>query len=320
QQVERIDKDSPGTVGVYVKRLDNGETLSYGADRFWYLGSTVKVPIAITVLQQVDADQLKLNDRRVLQEGDRIEAGRLVWNRAGTPVPVDELLKRMLGESDNTAANMLIRTVGEERFNDVAQKAMGADRVHRLTTLAAVRYDVYAEVHPDARKLSNDQLVRIASAPLGPGRIDALRNAMGMKATDLKVRTIDDAYDRYYRAGLNAATLEGYGAMLEKLVRGELLSPASTQRLFKEMKIDIFTNYRLQAGLPRSVKFVHKTGTQYRRACHAGVIEPQNGGAHAIVVATCAADIDEQKAAGVVFERIGRAISQTVLADGVAAR
>ncbi|RYF30222.1 MAG: serine hydrolase, partial [Comamonadaceae bacterium] len=132
QQVERIDKDSPGTVGVYVKRLDNGETLSYGADRFWYLGSTVKVPIAITVLQQVDAGKLKLNDRRVLQEGDRIEAGRLVWNRAGTPVPVDELLKRMLGESHNTAANMLIRTVGEERFNDVAQKAMGADRVHRL--------------------------------------------------------------------------------------------------------------------------------------------------------------------------------------------
>ncbi len=320
QQVERIDKDSPGSLGVYVKRLDNGETLDYGGDRFWYLGSTVKVPVAITVLQQVDAGKLKLSDRKVLEERDRIEAGRLVWNRAGSAVPIDELLKRMLGESDNTAANTLIRTVGEDNFNETARSSMGASRVHRLTTLAQVRYDVYAEVHPDARKLSNDQLVRIASAPLGPGRVDALRNAMGLKTSDLKSKTIDEAYDRYYQAGLNAATLEGYGGMLEKLVRGELLSPQSTQRLFKEMKIDIFTNYRLQAGLPRSVKFVHKTGTQYRRACHAGVIEPQDKGAHAIVVATCAADIDEQRDAGKVFERVGRAISQTVLAQGVAAR
>jgi beta-lactamase class A len=81
------------------------------------------------------------------------------------------------------------------------------------------------------------------------------------------------------------------------------------------MKIDIFTNYRLQAGLPRSAKFIHKTGTQHRRACHSGVINPQNGGADAIVVVTCAADLDEQREAGKVFERVGRAITKTVLAD-----
>ena len=59
QQVERIDQASPGSLGVYVKRLDTGETMAYGADRFWYLGSTVKVPVAIAVLQQVDAGTLK---------------------------------------------------------------------------------------------------------------------------------------------------------------------------------------------------------------------------------------------------------------------
>ena len=71
------------------------------------------------------------------------------------------------------------------------------------------------------------------------------------------------------------------------------------------------------AGLlrcPKTGGFIHKTGTLYQRACHAGVISPEGGGARAIVVAACTADLDEQQAAGPVLTRVGRAISETVLA------
>ncbi|MET0540874.1 MAG: serine hydrolase [Variovorax sp.] len=320
QEIERIDRASPGSLGVYVKRLDDDTVLSHGADRMWYLGSTVKVVVAIAVLQEVDAGRLKLADTLVLQETDRIEAGPLVRERVGRKITIDELLKRMLGDSDNTAANMLIRAVGDERLQATAKAAMGERALRQLTSLAQVRFDVYAEIHPDARKLSNGRLVEIAAAPLGPKRVEALRQALDVPRSSLKAKTIDEAYARYYEKQLNAATLEGYGDMLEKLVKGKLLKPASNERLFTDMKIRIFTNYRLQAGLPRSVSFIHKTGTQYRRACHAGVINPQDGGAHAIVVATCAADIDEQHDAGKVFEQVGRAISRTLLAEQAAAR
>ncbi|RYY81704.1 MAG: serine hydrolase, partial [Comamonadaceae bacterium] len=239
QEVERIDRASPGTLGVYVKRLDDGTTLDYGGDRKWYLGSTVKVAVAITVLQQVDAGQMKLGDTLVLQETDRIEAGPLVRQKVGSRLTVDELLRRMLGDSDNTAANMLIRAVGEERLNATAKAAMGDGAMQRLTTLAQVRYDVYAEIHPDARKLSNDQLVRVAAAPMGAQRVEALRQALGVPRASLKAKSIGEAYDRYYEKQLNTATLEGYGAMLEQLVRGKLLKPASMERLFTDMKIRI---------------------------------------------------------------------------------
>jgi beta-lactamase class A len=131
---------------------------------------------------------------------------------------------------------------------------------------------------------------------------------------------MDEAYARYYAKKANSATLEGYGAMLEKLVRGQLLSPAGTRRMFSDMKLGIFTNYRLQAGLPRDVPFVHKTGTQHRTACHAGVIDPEHGGADAIVVVTCAADVDEQHEAGRIFEQVGRAITRTMLGERGARR
>lgn len=318
REVERIDRESPGTLGVYVKRLKDGETYSHNAQQPWYLGSTVKVFVAIAVLQQVDAGKLRLNDKLLLQDSDRIEAGPLVWEKTGTAFTVDSLLKRMLVDSDNTASNMLIRTVGEERLNDSAKAAMGpkhAKEFQKITSLAQVRYDVYAEIHPNARKLSNQQLVTIAAAPLGPKRVEAVRLALNLQPGDLQARTIEEAYARYYRQRSNTMSLEAYGDMLETLVKGKLLSPQSTQRMFTDMKVAIFTNYRLQAGLPRSVPFIHKTGTQYQTACHVGVMNPQNGGADAIVVTTCAAGLDEQKEAGKVFERVGRAITQTVLKD-----
>ena len=301
---------------MYVKRLKDGTTYSHGADQPWYLGSTVKVFVAIAVLQQVDAERLKLTDKLHLQDSDRIEAGPLVWEKTGASFTVQSLLKRMVVDSDNTASNMLIRTVGEGRVNDSAQAAMGATHAKaplRITSLAQVRYDVYAELHPSARQLSNQQLVTIAAAPMGPQRVEAVRQALNLKPSDLQAKTIDEAYDRYYQRASNTVSLDAYGDMLEALVKGKLLSAKSQQVLFTDMKIAIFTNYRLQAGLPKSVPFIHKTGTQYQRACHVGVMNPQNNGADAIVVATCAAGLDEQKEAGKVFERIGRALTQTVL-------
>lgn len=314
-QIERIDRESPGTLGVYVKDLASGETLSHGASEFWYLGSTTKVLVAIAVLQAVDAGRLRLADRLVIADADRIEASQVVWQPLGTRYPIDELLRRMLFDSDNTAANMLIRSVGIERVNETARAALGTSGFRELTDFARVRQDVYAEIHPDAGRLRGDPLVRIAAAPLGPARVEAVRRALGKPAAELSAKTIDEAYARYYRTLRNSATLEAYAAMLEKLVEGELLSPASTARLFTLMKLGNFTNYRLQAGLPRSVPFIHKTGTQYLRACHAGVIRPADGGRRGIVVAACTADLDEQHAAGQVLERVGRALAETMLAN-----
>jgi beta-lactamase class A len=312
--VERIDGETPGRLGVYVRELGSGETMSHGGNDFWYLGSTAKVLVAIAVLQQADAGTLQLGESVALTERDRIEAGQLVWQAVGTRYSVDALLKRMLGDSDNTAANMLIRRVGVERLNESARAALGSVGFQELTDFAAIRRDVYAEIHPDARRLGNDALVRIAAAPMGPARVEAVRRALGKQPAELDADSIGEAYDRYYRTQRNAATLEAYAGMLERLVRGELLSPASTERLFQHMKIGIYTNYRLQAGLPRSVTFIHKTGTQYLRACHAGVISPEAGGAKAIVVAACTAELDEQREAGTVLKRVGEAISATVLA------
>jgi beta-lactamase class A len=316
QQVERLDRATPGTLGVYVKRLDSGATFEHGADAPWYLGSTAKLPIAIAVLQQVDANRLRLDDSLRLQDADKVDgSGALVWNKPGTAYRVDDLLARMMGDSDNTAANLLVRGIGLDTVNRSASQTLGSGQAFAgLTDFTQIRRDVYAELHPDARGLTNRQLVEVAAAPIGPRRVDAVRRALRLAPGALQQTDIGQAYALYYATGRNSATLRAYGQLLERLVRGELLSPPATARLFIAMKFETRGNYRLEAGLPSRVRFIHKTGTQYQRACHMGVVDPQDGGAKAVVIAACAAGLDEQRAAGRLFEEVGRAISRTALA------
>lgn len=315
ERIDRIERDTPGELGVYVKRLDNGETFAHRADQPWYLASSAKLVVAITVLQDVEQGRLRADQSLTLQESDKVDgSGAVVWQANGTRHSVDDLLQRMLMESDNTAANMLIRTVGADRLNQNAQKLLGAG-TGRLIDFTEVRRAVYSEFTPRARDLPNTALVRVAGAPMGPKRVQALARALDVDADTFQVRTMDEAYDRYYRQQFNTATLSGYGGMLERLVRGELVKPPQLQALYKDLKFDTYDAYRLEAGLPRTVRFIHKTGTQLHRACHMGVIDPQDGGRNAIVVATCAQGLDEQKEAGKAFEAVGRAITQTVLAD-----
>lgn len=317
RELERIDRATPGRLGVYVKRLDTGERLEYQARRRWYLSSSAKLPIALTVLDEVQAGRRSLGERMRLLPTDKIDgSGRVVWQPDGSSFEVGELLHDMLMDSDNTAANMLVRLVGVDRLNAHARALMGAREVGRLTDFTEVRRRVYGELHPKAATLSNRQLLEIAGAPLGRARVERFRRQLGLSRAQLKQPTIEAAYARYYASGLNQASLVGYGAMLESLVSGRLLSPALMQQLYDDLKFGSYDAYRLEAGLPKTVRFIHKTGTQLERACHMGVIDPQDGGRRAIIVAACAEGLDESKEAGVAFRRIGEAITRTVLRAG----
>lgn len=312
QELRRIDEAAPGKLGVYLKHLGEEAELRYDAERFWYLGSAVKVPIAIAVLQGVDDGELDLEQRLTLETEDKVDgSGDLVWQDSGVDYSLRDLLKEMLIESDNTAANMLIRLVGEDELNARTRKSMDGD-FEAITTFTQVRRDVYGEVHPDAARLDNMQLVELASAPFSKPRYEAVANVLNLQPEQLKAASMEEAYERYYARNLNASSLVAYGAMLEKLVRGELLSAPSRVLLYGDMKLDSYDNYRLEAGLPEDVPFIQKTGTQLERACHVGVIEPQDE-TRAIIVVACAEALDEGTEAGALFEQVGQAITKALL-------
>ncbi|WP_244154100.1 serine hydrolase [Phytopseudomonas straminea] len=311
ERLRELDEASPGQLGVYLLRTADGSELSHHAERSWYLASATKAAIAIAVLQEVDDGKLQLDQPITLEEGDRVDgSGGLVWEDAGSRYSVGELLREMLQESDNTAADMLIRAAGLERINERITAAAGGD-FGKVTRLLDVRRDLYGQLHSDARSIENRQIVEIAAAPLGPQRVEAVANALDMKPEQLETRDIDQAYRRYYESGLNSATLVAYGQLLGKLAKGELLSRPSTELLYDIMGLDSYEAYRLEAGLSEQLPFIQKTGTQRGRACHMGIANPE--GEDALVILACAEALDEDAEAGKLFERVGEAIQELVL-------
>jgi beta-lactamase class A len=88
---------------VYTQQQD----LSFSA------ASLIKLPIAVAVYQLASAEALSLDTPLVMQAEDIVGgSGSLQYEPAGTAYTIRELCARMISDSDNTAANMLVEYIG----------------------------------------------------------------------------------------------------------------------------------------------------------------------------------------------------------------
>jgi beta-lactamase class A len=314
-QLARIDEDTAGAVGVFVHHLGDGGRVAHAADRPWYLSSTVKVPVAIAVLQSVEQRELSLDDQVVLQQSDFVDgAGDIIWQEPGTRYSVATLIEKSIVDSDSTATDMLVRLIGEDTLNARIAEWLPDGGFGPITTILQVRYDAYGELHPGVAGLDNMELVKLRNADAGAPRLAALVEALGVPASELKMGSIDEAFERYYGGPKNSATLLAFGTLLEKLVRRELLSDAHTELLLGHMRGITTGDRRISAGLPRGTRFAQKTGTQLARACNMGVIDAD--GDAPIVIAACVEKYDALPDAERAFQAIGEALGEHVLSSG----
>lgn len=309
REIARIDADTPGDMGVYVKKLSDGSRLSYQADRKWYLASTVKVPIAVAVLQKHDAGALSLKKQLTLKRSDFVDgSGPMNWKEPGARVSIRYLLENMLKQSDSTAADMLLRQVGEAELNRRLKTWVADSGFGPITTLLQVRRDAYGEAHPRARVLSNMQYIELKKFKEPHERLAALAAMIGVPPKSLLVGSLEEAFERYYSRGLNSGTLEAFGQMLEKIEKGELLSASSTRLLLEHMEKMTTGEKRIKAGLPIGTRFAQKTGTQMRRMCNAGIASAPAGETY--VIAACFEKFDDALEAEEGMRRLGQALAR----------
>lgn len=314
KDIKAIDDEFEGSLGVYVKHLGDGRDIRHRIDRDWYFASTIKIPLAIAVMQLAEAGQLSLDEELTLKKSDYVDgSGALLWVNPGARYTLAELIGHSTENSDSTATDMLIRAIGEERFNHRIREHMAAEGFGPITTIVQVRRDAYAEIHPNARNLTNLDFIDLRTADSHEQRFTALLDKLGIDREQARADSIREAFERYYRRGLNAGRLDSMGRLLERLVRGELLDEDNTEKLLDHM-IQVTTgDDRIKAGLPADTVFAHKTGTQVARACNVGVIHPRSK-TNAVVVAACAEDFDRIADAEQAFASLGRAIHRAGLA------
>lgn len=117
---ELITYEAKGDVSIYFEYLKTGANIAVQKDARFWPASLLKLPVAMAVAKLVEEGAWDWDDTLILGEEDRDgEFGALYKQPAGTKLSVEELVRRMLIDSDNTAYRLLFRKVGAEQINDI---------------------------------------------------------------------------------------------------------------------------------------------------------------------------------------------------------
>jgi beta-lactamase class A len=272
-QINRLGRQFDGRVGIAVKSVDDGWSVGWKADELYPQQSVSKLWVSIAALDAVDKGRVRLDDQITLTRGDLTlfhqPIAALISRNGAHTTTLAELMVKAITTSDNTANDKLMRSVG------------GPEAVRALIRnkqLGAIRF------YNGERALQS----RIAGLIWSPSY--SIGNAFYQARDALPLSVRRAAFDRYVEDPFDGAAPSAIVNALARLKRGELLSPASTQRLLYIMANTHTGPNRLKGGLQAGWSLSHKTGTgQVLGAWQAGyndigILTAPDGKSYAVAV------------------------------------
>jgi len=134
-QLRAIAAESKGSLSIACSLP--GSTLDCNLNEHAHppMQSVFKLPLAIAVLQQVESGKLELNTKIHFAPKDRIlprthSPLQDRYPRAGVDVEARELIELSITQSDNTAADLLLKTIGGPEAVNRSMHALGIDAFH----------------------------------------------------------------------------------------------------------------------------------------------------------------------------------------------
>jgi N-acetylated-alpha-linked acidic dipeptidase len=125
----------PGSVSLFAKNLDTGETFGLEPDRRVRSASTIKVPILIEAHAQVAEGRLAWTDRLTLTADQKAQgAGVLRELSDGVDLTFGDAVRLMILISDNTATNMVL----DRLTSDAVNARMEAIGLHATRSLKKI--------------------------------------------------------------------------------------------------------------------------------------------------------------------------------------
>ena len=242
-RISALGRSFDGIAGISVVSLNENWQADYNATRLFPQQSCSKLWVAITTMDAVDKGRVRLDDRVTLRRDDLTLFHQPISAKilgGGHTTTLGSLLFTAITESDNTANDKLMRSIG------------GPDAVRAMIEakgLGSIRF------YDGERALQSKIAGLIWSQSYSIG--DAFYKARG--ALPLSVRR--SSFERYIADPYDGAAPHAVALALARLKRGELLSPASTTRLLATMGSTKTGGMRVRAALKPGWKWSHKTGT-----------------------------------------------------------
>lgn len=243
-EIQRLAAISHGTVGVALIHLETGRSLYYNKGERFPMASTFKVPVAVEVLHRVDAGDFTLDSMITLTPGDlHPGSGTLtnLFNHPGVSLSVRNLMELMLRISDNSAADLMLRTAGGSDAVNARLKALG---------VSGVRVD-----RPTVRLIADYiGIPTLKTDDVPPEQFRALSRAVPDSINQIAANEFEDD-------PRDTSTPEGMAQLLQAVWQGKALSSGSTDILIDIMRRCLTGGARIKGILPPNTVVAHKTGS-----------------------------------------------------------
>ncbi|MGH8182611.1 MAG: serine hydrolase, partial [Rhodanobacteraceae bacterium] len=108
-----LERVHGGRLGVAIFDTDSGRRIAHRGDERFLMCSTFKLLLAAVVLARVDRGEEKLDRRIVFDKSALLDWAPLTKQHVGPPgMTIAELCQAAITLSDNTAANLLLASIG----------------------------------------------------------------------------------------------------------------------------------------------------------------------------------------------------------------
>ena len=111
-EIADLEKRHGGRLGVAVQDAAGGQRVAHRADERFLMCSTLKFPLAGLILSRVDAGEESLDRHITYDAGDVVTYSPETGRHVGTGMTLGAICRAGLTLSDNTAANLMLRSVG----------------------------------------------------------------------------------------------------------------------------------------------------------------------------------------------------------------
>jgi len=120
-KLESVIKGFNGDIGIYIKNLKDGRTVSFNADTIFPTASIVKVPIMIGIMNKIQKEELNYDQELFYKDSLLYEGEDILGSfKNGEKIILKKVIMLMLTTSDNTASLWLQSLAGSGiRINQI---------------------------------------------------------------------------------------------------------------------------------------------------------------------------------------------------------
>ncbi len=181
EQLEEICTNFNGRIGLCAQNLQTNELIAINSDTIFPTASVIKLPVLITMMQQIESGQYSLDDPIMRRHADQIGGSGILQNLSpGLVMPIRDWAFLMMNISDNLATNVLIDHVGlSEVQNWLRENNYPNVQIHRK-----INFDALAKNQKDLGTATPAGLTRMITAVFR-------RELVSASACDEMMRTMD---------------------------------------------------------------------------------------------------------------------------------